>query len=148
MPAKQDPGSTAIQSKTSRVRNPSISTVLLVQSYTRHWKKKAHFSNQEACFAAESLSILHMEMLEAHELCIKSIFLQISNKKWEWHRLIWKMLVLFMIQLVVYKYRTLPHGIQLKASIKCFNCLTRKIFALESTSARNVAKGKQLLAKR
>lgn len=51
-------------------------------------KKKAHFSNQEACFAAESLSILHMEMLEAHELCIKSIFLQISNKKWELHRLI------------------------------------------------------------
>lgn len=27
--------------------------------------------------------LLHMEMLEAHELCIKSIFLQISNKKWE-----------------------------------------------------------------
>lgn len=43
----------------------------------------AHFSNHEAGFAAETLSTLRMEMLEAHELCIKSVFLQISNKKWE-----------------------------------------------------------------
>lgn len=53
-----------------------------------------------------------------------------------------------MTQPVVYKYCTLPHGIQLKANRKCFNCLTGKVFALESTSVRNVAKGKQLLANR
>lgn len=108
-----------------------------------------HSSSHGAGLGAETVTALHVEVLCVHELWIKLVFLQISNKRWECNRRVWKKKNLFFYlwsseKFINTVFPPTPYNkTQFKVNIKCFRCL---IIVLEGISVRNAVKGKQLSA--